>query len=156
MKNILIVDDKTEVLKMVGRFPDKRCFAVYLSDSVDKALGLCNKVNFDLVLSDFDLGEGSGIDLLSEIKEAQPEVVPDGSLDALAALLHSRVRQTNKGYPGQTLPGIHLKFDTFGTLQTNHSVGVHACLHDTSLDWVVEIVNGMLAHELLFGEIDTI
>ena len=73
MKNILIVDDKTEVLKMVGRFPDKRCFAVYLSDSVDKALGLCNKVNFDLVLSDFDLGEGSGIDLLSEIKEAQPK-----------------------------------------------------------------------------------
>ena len=72
MKKILIVDDKTEVLKMVGRFPDKRLFTVYLSDSTEKALGLCKTNNFDLVLSDFDLGENSGIELLNEIKEFLP------------------------------------------------------------------------------------
>jgi DNA-binding NtrC family response regulator len=58
---------------MIGRFPDKRCFAVYLSDSTEKALGLCKTTKFDLVLTDFDLGENSGIELLNEIKETKPK-----------------------------------------------------------------------------------
>ena len=54
MKKILIVDDRMEVLKMIGRFLDKKRFVVYLSDSAEEALSLCGEINFDLVISDFD------------------------------------------------------------------------------------------------------
>lgn len=74
MKKILIVDDRMEVLKMLGRFLDKKRFAVYLSASVEKALSLCNKVKFDLVLSDFDLGRNSGIELINKIRKRHPKI----------------------------------------------------------------------------------
>ncbi len=74
MKKILIVDDKKKVLKMIGRFLDKKCFAVFLSDSFEKALSLCEKTKFDLVLSDFDLGKNSGLELINKIREKQPRI----------------------------------------------------------------------------------
>ena len=74
MKKILIVDDRTEVLKMVGRFLDKKRFVVCLSDSVKEALSLCRKANFDIVISDFDLGEASGIELINKIRKIQPRI----------------------------------------------------------------------------------
>ncbi len=74
MKKILIVDDRMEVLKMIGRFLDKKRFAVYLSDSVEKALSLSNEIKFDLVISDFDLGKNSGIELINKIRETQPRI----------------------------------------------------------------------------------
>jgi len=74
MKKILIVDDRTEMLKMIGRFLDKKCFVVCLSNSVEKALSLCEEMKFDLVVSDFDLGEISGIELINKIRERQPKI----------------------------------------------------------------------------------
>ncbi len=74
MKKILIVDDRMEVLKMIGRFLDKKRFAAYLSDSVEKALRLCEETKFDLVISDFDLGKYSGIELINKIRKRYPKI----------------------------------------------------------------------------------
>ena len=74
MKKILIVDDRMEILKMIGRFLDKKRFVVCLSDSVEKALKLCEDTKFDLVLSDFDLGKTSGIELINDIRKMQPKI----------------------------------------------------------------------------------
>jgi DNA-binding NtrC family response regulator len=74
MKKILIVDDRMEVLKLIGRFLDKKRFVVYLSDSSEKALRLCREKRFDLVISDFDLDEGTGIELIDKIKKRCPEI----------------------------------------------------------------------------------
>jgi len=74
MKKILIVDDRMEVLKLIGRFLDKKRFVVYLSDSSEKALSLCEETKFDLVISDFDLDEGTGIELIDKIKKRYPKI----------------------------------------------------------------------------------
>jgi len=62
------------VLKLVGRFLDKKRFVVYLSDSSEKALSLCEETKFDLVLSDFDLGENIGIELINKIRKRYPRI----------------------------------------------------------------------------------
>jgi two-component system response regulator HydG len=74
MKKILIVDDRTEVLNMIGHFLDKKRFVVCLSDSLEKALRVCKRTKFDLVISDFDLGEISGIELINKIRKRQPRI----------------------------------------------------------------------------------
>ncbi len=74
MKKILIVDDRMEVLKMIGRFLDKKDFIVYLSDSVEKAMNLCEEMKFALMVSDFDLGEISGIELINKIRKKYPRI----------------------------------------------------------------------------------
>jgi len=62
------------VLKLVGRFLDKKRFVVYLSDSSEKALSLCEETKFDLVISDFDLGENTGIELINKIRKRYPRI----------------------------------------------------------------------------------
>ena len=74
MKKILIVDDRIKVLKLIGRFLDKKRFVVYLSDSSEKALSLCEETKFDLMISDFDLGENTGIELINKIRKRYPRI----------------------------------------------------------------------------------
>jgi DNA-binding NtrC family response regulator len=74
MKKILVVDDRVGVLKIIGRFLCGNCFDVFLSDSLEKALRLCHEKRFDLVISDFDLDEGTGIELIYEIRKTQPKI----------------------------------------------------------------------------------
>jgi len=62
------------VLKLIGRFLDKKRFVVYLSDSSEKALSLCEETKFDLVISDFDLGENTGIELINKIRKRYPRI----------------------------------------------------------------------------------
>lgn len=84
MKKILVVDDRVEVLKRIGDFLTQGGFVVYLSDSVEKALGLCRKMKFDMVVSDFDLGKNSGIELINRIRKRQPlikAILMSGSFD---------------------------------------------------------------------------
>lgn len=71
MYNVLVVDDRTEVLEVIERFLDKKGFVVYLSNTEEKALRLCKVIKFDLVISDFELEEASGVDLLNKIKKKQ-------------------------------------------------------------------------------------
>jgi len=74
MKKILVVDDRVGVLKIIGRFLCGKNLDVSLSDSPGKALRLCERMRFDLVISDFDLGEGTGIELICKIRKTQPKI----------------------------------------------------------------------------------
>lgn len=71
MYNVLVVDDRTEMLEVIERFLDQKGFVVYLSNTEEKALRLCKVIKFDLVISDFELEEASGVDLLNKIKKKQ-------------------------------------------------------------------------------------
>lgn len=71
---VLIVDDSLVVLKVIGRFLAENGFSVYMSDSAEKALNLAEKTNFDLVVADFNLRAGSGIQLIDKIKKSHPKV----------------------------------------------------------------------------------
>jgi two-component system response regulator HydG len=93
MKKILVVDDRVEVLRAVGRFLIQNGFVVYLSDSVEKALSLCKKMKFDMVVSDFELGEISGIELINKIREKHPRIkaiLMSGSFDFDRKMLERR------------------------------------------------------------------
>lgn len=74
MKKILIVDDSVVILKVIGRALAEKGFSLYMSDSMEKALNLCGKQNFDLVVADSHLREGSGIELINKIRELQPKI----------------------------------------------------------------------------------
>jgi len=84
MKKILIVDDSLVILKAIGGFLAEKGFSVYMSDSMEKALNLSDKKKFDLVVSDFNLRGGSGIELINKIREVQPKtkvILTSGNFD---------------------------------------------------------------------------
>ena len=56
-------------------------------------------------------------------------------------ILNDTVFWAEYGHSGQPLPGVHFDLDDL-PFQTDHSAGVYACQHVTSLDWEVKIVNG--------------
>ncbi len=84
MKKILVVDDRVEVLRVIGGSLIQNGFVVYLSNSVEKALSLCEEMKFDMVVSDFDLGEISGLELIKRIRKRYPRIktiLMSGSFD---------------------------------------------------------------------------
>jgi DNA-binding NtrC family response regulator len=84
MNKILIVDDSLVILKAIGGFLAEKGFSVYMSDSKEKALNLSTEESFDLIVADSHLKGGSGIELISKIKKAQPKIktiVMSGNFD---------------------------------------------------------------------------
>jgi CheY-like chemotaxis protein len=71
MDKILIVDDHPENIQLIAEiinasFPNVR---LYQAIRVDIAKELCNRVNFDLIISDWEMPEKTGIDLIRSLKE---------------------------------------------------------------------------------------
>jgi CheY-like chemotaxis protein len=71
MNKILIVDDHPENIQLIARilessFPSVR---LYQAVGVPSALKLCDQISFDLVISDWDMPDMSGIDLIRSLKE---------------------------------------------------------------------------------------
>ncbi|MFZ0240195.1 MAG: sigma-54 dependent transcriptional regulator [Desulfobacterales bacterium] len=71
--DILFVDDDKAIRDMVKRYLTREGYAVDLADSGRKALSLLKKKKFDIVFTDFKMPEIDGIELLSAIKDRQPE-----------------------------------------------------------------------------------
>ncbi len=72
--NILIVDDDPDFRESLAEFliDEKHTLEIAASGNAAKAL-LAAKPDFDVVLSDYNMPNGNGLDLLAYIREKHPE-----------------------------------------------------------------------------------
>ena len=76
MKNseILFVDDEKDLLVTVEEYLSQKGYNITVVDSGLKALELTKKSRFDILITDLNMPEVNGIDLLKAVKEYQPEI----------------------------------------------------------------------------------
>lgn len=87
--NILLVDDDLFILSGISRVLEKAGFRVVKVNSGEKAFELLKKESFDLVLTDLVMGQISGVEVLVESKNLQPEamvIILTGYADMKAAV----------------------------------------------------------------------
>src|ERR1041385_5341119 len=70
--SLLLVDDEESFRKLVGKELSRAGYRVTTAGTLQEARSFLVKQNFHLVLLDVRLPDGSGLDLLSEIKESWP------------------------------------------------------------------------------------
>lgn len=73
MARILVVDDDSSFCIMLKTFLTKKGHSVSEAFSVSEALKVFGTDEFDIVLSDYRLPDGSGLDILRQVKELRPE-----------------------------------------------------------------------------------
>ena len=72
--NILVVDDQDSIRHFVGRALEDEGYQIRSAGSVREARAAIEQDMPDLALLDLKLPDGSGLELLREIKKVQPEV----------------------------------------------------------------------------------
>lgn len=75
MAKILVVDDDSTFCIMLKTFLSKNGFDVKEAFSFDEAVRLIHANGFDVLLTDFRLPEGSGMELLAEAKQKSSETI---------------------------------------------------------------------------------
>src|SRR5690554_2065859 len=73
MAKILVVDDDSSFCIMLKTFLTKKGHSVSEAFSAGKALKACEAETFDIILTDYRLPDGSGLDILKQVKAANPE-----------------------------------------------------------------------------------
>ena len=72
-ERILVVDDKPLILDIAGRILTKEGFQVVSASSGYEALGIMEKLDFDLLLTDIKMPGMGGMELLRIFKERRPD-----------------------------------------------------------------------------------
>ncbi|MBM3288550.1 MAG: response regulator [Candidatus Hydrogenedentes bacterium] len=72
--NILVVDDDPAVLELLGAYLDSQGYAVTTCRSGREALALIDRTHFDLVISDIEMAEINGYELLRQTRAAHPKI----------------------------------------------------------------------------------
>ena len=72
---ILVVDDERSLREFLEIFFRREGFSVTTAASVDEALVAVGADDFDVVVSDVQLGGSSGLELLRHVKDAAPDTV---------------------------------------------------------------------------------
>ena len=85
-KRILVVDDEPSITGSLDLILTDAGFEVLIARSFAEAIKILNEVRFDLVITDLQLMDASGIDLITHIKRETPEtevilMTAYGSLD---------------------------------------------------------------------------
>ena len=70
---LLIVDDDTDLLSILGDIFREENYAVTLCSDGSEAIQRCQSSFFDLIITDIMLPGASGIDILREVKRNRPE-----------------------------------------------------------------------------------
>jgi len=71
---ILVVDDEAKVRSMLGHILEHQGYEVYLASSDHDELEALDYYTFDLILTDVVLHNGSGIELLEQLRTQQPQL----------------------------------------------------------------------------------
>ena len=71
---ILLVDDEETQREMLGGFLKKEGYSISLADSGEEALKICQDKFFEVALIDLKMPGMDGIELLSKLKEINPEI----------------------------------------------------------------------------------
>jgi signal transduction histidine kinase/ActR/RegA family two-component response regulator len=69
---ILLVDDNEDTLKYLARLLSSREHIVHTAESLAKALTLAAEVEFDILVSDIELPDGSGLELIWRLRASRP------------------------------------------------------------------------------------
>ena len=68
MRSILVVDDNIDLLNIISSILEKNKFQVYKATSVQTALMLLDSNDIDAICSDFNMHDGTGLDLLEKLR----------------------------------------------------------------------------------------
>jgi DNA-binding NtrC family response regulator len=74
-ENILVVDDDTELRKVLSSILSEEGYAVKTVENGKQAIEVSEKKRFDLALIDIKLPDMEGTELLHRLKEKQPHIV---------------------------------------------------------------------------------
>ncbi len=69
MHKILVIDDEVDICLLLDRFLTKKGYSVDTVVRAEEGLAALRKKSYDLVISDFRLPDGNGLELLKEIKK---------------------------------------------------------------------------------------
>jgi two-component system response regulator HydG len=72
MHKVLVVDDDVDICNLLERFLSKKGFSVQTAFSPGNAYSLIEKNSYDVILSDFRLGNTDGKEILKKVKEKDP------------------------------------------------------------------------------------
>ncbi len=72
--HILVVEDRPALRRLMARALEQVGYQVTAVESVTAGVDQFSESNFDLVLTDLKLGDGTGLDVLAACREYQPEV----------------------------------------------------------------------------------
>src|SRR5688572_18616192 len=75
MTRILLIDDDTDMCRLLSHFLQRKGFETDTAHSGAKGLAKFKENNFDVVLCDFRLGDMDGRKVLQELKSMNPQVV---------------------------------------------------------------------------------
>jgi two-component system response regulator PilR (NtrC family) len=84
--NILIIDDEPDIRGLLSITLERMGHHTVSADNVTSSKNLLKKNNFDLCLTDLKLPDGSGIDIVKDIQQSQPQtpvivITAHGSMD---------------------------------------------------------------------------
>jgi DNA-binding NtrC family response regulator len=71
---ILIVDDDPAMGELLGKVLSRRGYLTFIANSASEALSVFEKEQVDLVLTDLDLPETNGFQLLGQLKALRADV----------------------------------------------------------------------------------
>ncbi len=71
---IIVVEDHADTAEGLRRFLTRIGYKVYIAPDVASARALAKAVEFDVLLSDIRLPDGTGWDLMRELSHEQPDV----------------------------------------------------------------------------------
>src|SRR5438045_5542879 len=74
-RRILIIDDDLDMCTLLSKFLNKKGYEAEVAHSDKKGIAKVTKGFYDIVLSDFRLGDKDGKDVLLKIKELSPETI---------------------------------------------------------------------------------
>lgn len=119
---ILVVDDDPDLLQLVNAILRNQGFEVEVAGSVPQALQKLNTSEFDLVLSDMNIGHpGDGYTVISAARRIRPQVVTlimTGFPDFQGAL--ESIRQQADDYMVKPVPAEHLVTLVQQSLRKHH------------------------------------
>ena len=72
---ILLVEDNLDTLRIMARLLARRGHQVATADSICEAIRVAEGAEFDLLISDLGLPDGSGLDLIRRLRETRPDPI---------------------------------------------------------------------------------
>ena len=92
---VLFVDDETDILTSLSRFLRKEPYQKLFAETAKQALVLLECNHVAIIISDFNMPEMNGLELINKVKTRYPEII------SLLISGHNNVEQImNSGNPG--------------------------------------------------------
>ncbi|MGB7511998.1 MAG: response regulator [Pelodictyon phaeoclathratiforme] len=73
---VLFVDDEADILSSLNRFLRKEPYQKLFAETTVKALELLECHDVAIVISDFNMPDMNGLELINMVKQRHPEIVP--------------------------------------------------------------------------------